>query len=63
MSADAALPEDVLFAITTIDKFLNILPESDDRPSLPAPFGVFCSALIRFTRRHPFAPSIGVDYG
>ena len=32
MLADAALPEDVLVAITTIDKYLSTVPETDGRP-------------------------------
>ena len=63
MPANAALPEDVLLAITTIDKFPATLPETDDRPSLPAQFGVFCSALIQFTSRHHLRYPIGDEDG
>jgi hypothetical protein len=63
MPADAALPDDVLFAITTSDKFLSTLPEVNDRPSFLAQFGVFCSALIQFTSRHHLRYPIGDDYG
>jgi hypothetical protein len=59
MLADAALPEDVLVAVTTIDKFLSTLPETDDRRSLAAQFGVFCSALIAFSGRHHLRYPIG----
>jgi hypothetical protein len=36
---------------------------TDDRPSLPVQFGVFCSALIQFTSRHHLRYPIGDDYG
>jgi hypothetical protein len=61
MPADAALPD--LFAITAIDKFMSTLPESNDRPSHPAQFGVFCSPLIQFTSRHDLHYPIGDDHG
>ena len=63
MLADAALPEDVLVAITDIDKYLSALPETDDRPSLPSQFGVFCSALIAFSGKHHLRFPIGDDHG
>jgi hypothetical protein len=63
MPADAALPEDVLIALTTIDKFLSKLPNTSDRPSLPAQFRVFCSALIQFASRHHLRYPIGDDHG
>lgn len=63
MLANAALPEDVLIAITTIDDFLKSLPDTSDRPSLPAQFGVFCSALIAFSGQHHLRFPIGDEHG
>jgi hypothetical protein len=63
MPADAALPDDVLIAFTTIDQCLTTLPETDYRPSLHAQFGVFCLSLIHLTSRHHLRYPIGDDYG
>ena len=49
--------------ITVINKFLTTLPETDDRPSLPAQFGVFCAALIQFTSRHHLRYPVGDEHG
>jgi hypothetical protein len=49
--------------VSVIDTYLSTLPEADDRLSLPAQFGVFCSALIQFTSRHHLRYPIGDDYG
>jgi hypothetical protein len=57
------LTEDVLLAITTIDRFPSTLPQTDDRASLPVQFGVFCSALIQFTSRHHLRYPIGDEDG
>ena len=63
MLAESALPEDVLVAITVIDKYLTTLPETDDRPSLSSQFGVFYSALIAFSGRHHLRYPIGDEHG
>lgn len=63
MPVDAAPPEDVLVAITVIDKYLSTLPETHDRPSLPAQFGVFCSALIELSGKHHLRFPIGDEHG
>jgi hypothetical protein len=53
MSADAALPEAVLQAITVIDAHLKSLPDDNpDRSPLTTQFGVFCSALIAFSHKY-----------
>jgi hypothetical protein len=63
MLADAALPEDVLVAITTIDNFLKSLPATNDRPALVLQFEVFCSGLIQYTSKHHLRYSIGDENG
>jgi hypothetical protein len=63
MLAEAALPEDVLVAITIIDKYLQSLPDAGDSPPLGVQFAVFCSALIQFTGRHHLRYPIGDENG
>jgi hypothetical protein len=59
MSADAALPEPVLQAITVIEKHIKALPEDAARPTLNTQFGLFCSALITFSTKHNLRYPIG----